>query len=100
MENRITQQYNQMAKRVLAEMHIEEQMMNGVAPTVEELIEKASDDAKRAYMTRIWAMTKDQLFHEVMRVQGEAAKLLMSAQAEIDRLKALTEPEEDGDAIH
>lgn len=88
-----------MARRVLAEMHIEEQMMNGVAPTVDELIEKASDDAKKAYMTRIWAMTKDQLFHEVMRVQAEAAKLLLSAQAEIDRLNNLLN-EEDGDAIH
>lgn len=98
MANRI-EHYNQMARAVLHEMRIEEMMMNGVAQTVEELIEKASDDAKKAYMTRIWAMTKDQLFHEVMRVQGEAAKLLMSAQAEIDRLKALTETE-DGDAIH
>ena len=98
MENRVNS-YNRIAQAVLNEMHIEEMMMNGVAPTVEELIEKASDDAKKAYMTRIWAMTKDQLFHEVMRVQGEAAKLLMSAQAEIDRLKALTETE-DGDAIH
>ena len=98
MENRINQ-YNQMARSVLAEMHIEEQMMNGVAPTVDEIIEKASDDAKKQYMTRIWAMTKDQLFHEVMRVQGEAAKLLMSAQQEIDRLNRLLE-QDDGDAIH
>ena len=88
-----------MARQVLAEMKIEEMMMNGVAQTVDELIEKASDDAKKQYMTRIWAMTKDQLFHEVMRVQGEAAKLLMQAQAEIDRLNQLLN-EEDGDAIH
>ena len=72
---------------------------SGVAQTVDELIEKASDDAKKQYMTRIWAMTKDQLFHEVMRVQGEAAKLLMSAQQEIDRLNRLLE-QEDGDALH
>ena len=98
MANRI-EHYDQMARSVLAEMKIEEMMMNGVAQTVEELIEKASDDAKKQYMTRIWAMTKDQLFHEVMRVQGEAAKLLMSAQAEIDRLNHLLN-EEDGDAIH
>ena len=98
MENRINH-YNRMARACLAEMKIEEMMMNGVAPTVDELIEKASDDAKKAYMTRIWAMSKDQLFHEVMRVQGEAAKLLMSAQAEIDRLNHLLD-EEDGDAIH
>ena len=88
-----------MARSVLAEMKIEELMMNGVAPTVDELIEKASDDAKKSYMTRIWAMTKDQLFHEVMRVQGEAAKLLLQAQAEIDRLNDLLH-EDDGDAIH
>lgn len=100
MENRVNP-YNQMARRVLVEMKIEEMMMNGVAQTVEELIEKASDDAKKAYMSRIWAMTKDQLFHEVMRVQAEAAKLLMQAQSEIDRLKAIVDREvEDGDAIH
>jgi len=98
MANRIDH-YDQMAMSVLAEMRIEELMMNGVAPTVDELIEKASDDAKKQYMTRIWAMTKDQLFHEVMRVQGEAAKLLMSAQQEIDRLNRLLE-QDDGDAIH
>ena len=100
MENRI-KHYQRMARDILAEMRIEEMMMNGVAQTVEELIEKASDDAKKAYMSRIWAMTKDQLFHEVMRVQGEAAKLLMQAQAEIDRLKAIVDREvEDGDSIH
>ena len=98
MANRI-EVFNHMAKAILNEMKIEEMMMNGVAPSVDELIEKASDDAKKAYMTRIWAMTKDQLFHEVMRVQGEAAKLLLSAQSEIDRLNDLLH-EEDGDAIH
>ena len=98
MENRV-EHYNRMAKACLAEMRIEEKMMNGVAPTVDELIEKASDDAKKQYMARIWAMSKDQLFHEVMRVQAEAAKLLMSAQAEIDRLNQLL-GEEDGDCIH
>jgi hypothetical protein len=98
MENRLNT-YNRMAKAILNEMKIEEMMMNGVAPSVDELIEKASDDAKKQYMTRIWAMTKDQLFHEVMRVQAEAAKLLMSAQAEIDRLNDLLH-EDDGDAIH
>ena len=73
--------------------------MNGVQPTVDEMIEKASDDAKKAYMARVWAMTKDQIFHELMRVQGEASKLLMQAQAEIERLRELTE-EQDGDCIH
>ena len=98
MANRI-EHYNQMARAVLNEMKIEEMMMNGVQPTVDEMIEKASDDAKKAYMARVWAMTKDQIFHELMRVQGEASKLLMQAQAEIERLRALTD-EQDGDCIH
>jgi hypothetical protein len=98
MENPI-KHYNQMAKNILAEMHIEEIMMNGVAQSVEDLIEKASDDAKKQYMARVWGMSKDQIFHELMRVQGEASKLLMAAQAEIERLRGLTDPE-DGDAIH
>ena len=98
MANRI-EHYNQMARAVLNEMKIEEMMMNGVQPTVDEMIEKASDDAKKAYMARVWAMTKDQIFHELMRVQGEASKLLMQAQFEIERLRELTE-EQDGDCIH
>jgi len=99
MENSVKEHYNQLAKRIIAEMKIEEMMMNGVPQTVEQLIEKASDNAKKQYMTRVWSMTKDQIFHELMRVQGEASKLLMQAQAEIDRLRNLTDPE-DGDAIH
>ena len=91
--------YNQMYKRILAEIRIEEMMMNGIAQSVEELIEKASDDAKKQYMARVWSMTKDQIFHELMRVQGEASKLLMQAQSEIERLRSITDPE-DGDALH
>ena len=91
--------YNQMAKSILAEIRIEGMMMNGIAQSVEELIEKASDDAKKQYMARVWSMTKDQIFHELMRVQGEASKLLMQAQSEIERLRSITDPE-DGDCIH
>jgi hypothetical protein len=72
-------------------------MENGIS--VLDLIEKAGDDAKKAYMTRIWQMTKEQLFHEVMRVQGESAKLLLQAQAEIDRLNRLLD-QDDGDIRH
>ena len=72
-------------------------MENGIS--VLDLIEKAGDDAKKQYMARVWAMSKDRIFHELMRVQGEASKLLMQAQAEIERLRALTDIE-DGDAVH
>jgi hypothetical protein len=75
-------------------------MENGVTQlSVDDLIQKAGDDAKKSYMARIWAMTKDQIFHELMRVHGESSKLLMQAQAEIERLRALTDPD-DGDIRH
>jgi hypothetical protein len=38
-------------------------------------------------MQRIWAMDKDQIFHELMRVHAESSKLLMQAQAELERLR-------------
>jgi len=55
--------------------------------SVNELIEKASDDAKKMYMQRIWGMDKEQIFHELMRVHAESSKLLMQAQAELERLR-------------
>jgi hypothetical protein len=55
--------------------------------SVNELIEKASDDAKKMYMQRIWGMDKEQVFHELMRVHAESSKLLMQAQAELERLR-------------
>lgn len=66
---------------------------------VEKLIEVAADDAKKAYMQRVWAMNKDQIFHELMRVHGESSRLLTLAQNDINRLRELLEFD-DGDAIH
>lgn len=73
--------------------------MNG-AVTVDEYIQKASDDAKKMYMQRIWQMEKDAIFHELMRVHGESSKLLMQAEVEIKYLKSLLDGPEDGDARH
>jgi len=67
--------------------------------SVESLIQKAPDDAKKMYMERVWGMSKDQLFHEVMRVQGESARMLIKAQEEIMRLHNLLYPEND-DSVH
>jgi hypothetical protein len=67
--------------------------------SVNELIEKASDDAKKMYMQRIWAMDKEQVFHELMRVHAESSKLLMQAQAELDRLRVLV-GEDDSQERH
>jgi hypothetical protein len=77
-------------------------MENGIngSMTVEQYIEKASDDAKKMYMERIWRMDKDQIFYELMRVHGESSKLIMKAEAEITYLKSLLESPEDGDARH
>ena len=74
--------------------------MENQVNSVESYIEVAADDAKKAYMQRIWAMTKDQIFHELMRVHGESSRLLTMAQQEILRLQELVDPEDDGDAIH
>jgi len=67
--------------------------------TVDQYIEKASDDAKKMYMQRIWAMDKEQVFHELMRVHAESSKLLMQAQAELDRLRVLV-GEDDSQKRH
>lgn len=73
--------------------------MENQVNSVESLIQKAPDDAKKMYMERVWGMSKDQLFHEVMRVQGESARMLIRAQEEIMRLHNLLYPEND-DSVH
>jgi hypothetical protein len=77
-------------------------MENGIkdAVSVQQYIEKAGDIQKKQYMQRMWEMPKDQLFHELMRVHGESAKLLMQAESEIAYLKSLLDSPEDGDARH
>ena len=50
----------------------------------------AMEDVKKAYMERVYAMSHAELFHELMRVHTESAKLLQEAQAEIERLERLT----------
>ena len=72
---------------------------NGTVAHIEEYIEKAGDEAKKMYMQRIWSMNKEQIFHELMRVHAESSKLLMQAQAEVEYLRNLLDPE-DGDARH
>ena len=50
----------------------------------------AMEDVKKAYMERVYAMSHAELFHELMRVHTESAKLLQDAQTKIERLKRLT----------
>jgi hypothetical protein len=63
-------------------------MANGMTSLAEQ-IQSVSDDTKRKYMQSIWAMDKEQIFHELMRVHAESAKLMSAAQIELDRLQAI-----------
>ena len=76
-----------------------ENSVNG-SMTVEQYIEKASDDAKKMYMERIWRLDKEQVFHELMRVHAKSSELLMKAEAEIAYLRNLLDGPDDGDARH
>jgi hypothetical protein len=56
---------------------------------IEEGIKSVDDKTKREYMERVWNMDKAEIFHELMRVHGESAKLLMQATEELARLRGL-----------
>ena len=77
-------------------------MENGIkdAQTVQQYIEKAGDLAEKQYMQRVWEMTKEQIFHELMRVHAKSSELLMQAEAEVIYLRSLLDGPEDGDARH
>lgn len=44
-------------------------------------------DAKKAYMEHVYGMTHGQLFHELMRVHTESAKLIQDLQTKIEELE-------------
>jgi hypothetical protein len=51
-------------------------------------------------MQRIWEMSKEQIFHELMRVHAKSSELLLQAESEIAYLKSLLDGPEDGDSKH
>jgi len=63
-------------------------MINGAA-VIDQLVESADEAFKRQYLDRVWAMSKMDMFKELMRVHGESTKMMVQAQAEIDNLKAV-----------
>ena len=63
-------------------------MINGAA-VIDQLVESADEAFKRQYLDRVWAMSKMDMFKELMRVHGESTKMMIQAQAEIDNLKAV-----------
>ena len=54
---------------------------------INNLMPLAMEDVKKAYMERVYSMSHSELFHELMRVHTESAKLLQEAYAENERLK-------------
>ena len=67
---------------------MENLMINGAAVS-DQLVESADEAFKRQYLDRVWAMSKMDMFKELMRVHGESTKMMNQAQAEIDNLKAV-----------
>lgn len=51
------------------------------------LMPLAMEDVKKAYMEKVYTMSHAELFHELMRVHTESAKLLNDCHAENERMK-------------
>ena len=52
-----------------------------------KMMPMAAEDVKKAYMERVYAMSHAELFHELMRVHTESAKLLQACEAELDKVR-------------
>jgi hypothetical protein len=59
----------------------------------------AQENAKAEYIERCSKMTWHKLFDELMRVHAQSARMLNEAYAELDRVNALLNRDEDGDSI-
>jgi hypothetical protein len=55
--------------------------------TIQTMMPLAMEDVKKAYMEKVYTMSHAELFHELMRVHTESAKLLRDANDETARLK-------------
>ena len=51
----------------------------------------AMEDVKKAYMERVYAMSHAELFHELMRVHTESARLMLMAQEELEKVRSQLE---------
>jgi hypothetical protein len=54
---------------------------------INNMMPLAMEDIKKAYMEKVFAMSHAELFHELMRVHTESAKLLRDVHDENERLK-------------
>ena len=69
-------------------------MLNG-ADVKDKLVQTPEEDQKRKYLDRVWEMNKMDMFKELMRVHAESTKMMLSAQNEIDNLRAVIAQYED-----
>ena len=56
-----------------------------------KMMPMAAEDVKRAYMERVYAMSHAELFHELMRVHTESARLMLIAQEELEKVRSQLE---------
>ena len=61
-----------------------ENKLNGLD---QKMMPIAMEDVKKAYMERVYAMSHAELFHELMRVHTESAKLLQDAHKELEKVR-------------
>ena len=52
-----------------------------------DLVSRAGEIQKRAYMDKVWSMSKEKMFEELCLVHSESTRLLTLAQTEIDNLR-------------
>ena len=63
-------------------------MENGLINGHSAMMPIAAEDVKKAYMERVYAMSHAELFHELMRVHTESARLMIAAQEELEKVRA------------
>lgn len=56
-----------------------------------KMMPMAAEDVKKAYMERVYAMSHAELFHELMRVHTESARLMLMAQEELEKVRSQLE---------
>jgi len=74
--------------------------MENRVDSILENLGTAPDDLKKAYIERVWNMTKSELFNELMRVQAESAKIITASHNEIVRLQGVLRELESGSGLH
>ena len=74
--------------------------MENRVDSILENLDTAGDDLKKAYIERVWNMTKGELFNELMRVQTESAKIITASHNEIVRLQGVLRELESGSGLH